>query len=84
MGIGSTTGDVYYYADPNTGQIDPSKMTGADVGYSAGLPVSYSQVATRSIPLFGMKRFQLPPVLTNWCKVAGMCGSFPGAGSTPE
>jgi hypothetical protein len=70
------TGDKSVYADPITGQTDPSKLTATSIGISFGSPVGHSEVATRSEPLFGMDRIQLPPVLTDLCKAFGMCGSY--------
>jgi len=82
IGLGPFTGDEYVYADPVTGIVDPSRMTGYNIGLSAGIPASTSHVATKSIPI--TDRYQLPEVGIAWCKVAGMCGSYPGAGPDPN
>lgn len=81
--LGSFGGDQYVYADPVTGQTDPSKYVGNDINIlSFGAPFSGSKVSTYSQPL--KSRFELPIVLTAWCKVIGMCGSLPGAGPASD
>ncbi|MBK8821714.1 MAG: RHS repeat-associated core domain-containing protein [Anaerolineales bacterium] len=83
--LGNLGGDRYVYADPVTGQTDPSHFVGTDINIlSSGAPFGYYNVATNSQPLFGMGCIPLPIVLTAWCKVAGMCGSLPGAGPASE
>jgi RHS repeat-associated protein len=67
-------GDQSVYADPVTGQTDPSELTATSLGVSIGSPIGLSSVATRSEPLFG--QMQLSPVLTDVCQAFGMCGSY--------
>jgi RHS repeat-associated protein len=73
LGVGQIAGDAFFYADPTTGQVNPSIMTGVDAGFSVGGPLTIGRVATDSIPL--TKRVALPGWAIPMCQKVGMCGS---------
>jgi hypothetical protein len=71
--VGSFSSDAYAYADPETGKIDPSMLSGFDIGVGYGGPVTYGNISTTSIPL--TPRIQMPGWFIPVCKLAIQCGS---------
>ena len=74
LGVGDGSADVYYAYDKTSGRAAPEQVSGVDVGYSIGIPVSMGTIATNSSPL-NAEPIQIPPSLIPACQWAGMCGS---------
>ena len=69
-------GDRYVFANPETGQTDPDKLTGMDISLSWGAPFSYLHLAVDAKPL--TQRYQMLPSIVKFGKEAGLFGSYPG------
>jgi len=68
------SGDYYEGFYETTGDTDPSKLMGFDIGYGLGIPIGFAKVSTETIPI--SERYQMSSFWTNICKNLGMCGEL--------